>query len=336
MKLCDGKNDIYGKLQMETNLLNYFEIMNEKFFDLSQLLKDFGMEKYKIEFQPIKSNDEIDKINPIHKQILAKEKQINNFFLNFKYFIISALETFKVNNNLYQIIQIIEFIEDEKKENKNASKDISDLEEYLKLNMDEILDSYNSNKKIMNDTFLLEIIPKMKNIFSKFSEDKKIKYLNKVNITSSNKKNLENVFKIIISNNLYEYFKANNNYDLFFFNVIKNVSGIEYLYYIIRIINEKNYNLNIIEKIFDWLKNNIKSFSSDLKINFQKVFSKVLELLVNFKSRKINDFIDLIPKSFSDSLVIDFYIYFLENNKLDNNYKDKIINYFLEHKKNIF
>ena len=149
MKLCDGKNDIYGKLQMETNLLNYFEIMNEKFFDLSQLLKDFGMEKYKIEFQPIKSNDEIDKINPIHKQILAKEKQINYFFLNFKYFIISALETFKVNNNLYQIIQIIEFIEDEKKENKNASKDISDLEDYLKENMDEILDSYNSNKKIV-------------------------------------------------------------------------------------------------------------------------------------------------------------------------------------------
>ena len=176
----------------------------------------------------------------------------------------------------------------------------------------------------------------MKNIFSKFSGDKKIKYLNEVKITSSNKKNLENVFKIIISNNLYEYFKANNNYDLFFFNVIKNVLGIEYLNHIIKIIPEKNYNLNIIEKIFDWLKNNIKSYSSDLKINFQKVFSKVLELLVNFKSRKINDFIDLIPKSFSDSLVIDFYIYFLENNKLDNNYKDKIINYFLDHKKNIF
>ena len=161
----------------------------------------------------------------------------------------------------------------------------------------------------------------MKNIFSKFSGDKKIKYLNEVKITSSNKKNLENVFKIIISNNLYEYFKANNNYDLFFFNVIKNVLGIEYLNHIIKIIPEKNYNLNIIEKIFDWLKNNIKSYSSDLKINFQKVFSKVLELLVNFKSRKINDFIDLIPKSFSDSLVIDFYIYFLENNKLDKIHK---------------
>ena len=336
MKLCDGKNDIYGKLQIETNLLNYFEIMNEKFFDLSRLLKDFGLKKYKIEFQPIKSNDDIGKINPIHKQILTKENQINDFYLDFNFFIISAIQTFKVNNNLNQIIQIIEFVEDEKKENKNASKDVSNLEERLKMTMEEMIDSYDSNKKIVNDTFLLEIIPKMKNIFSKFSNDKKFQYLRKVKITSSDKNNLENVFKIIISNNLYEYFKANNNYDLFFFNVIKNVSGIEYLYYIIKVIPEKNYNLNIIGKIFDWLKNNIKSYSSELKINFQKVLSKFLELLINFKSSKINEFIELIPKSFSDALVIDFYIYFLENNKLDNNYKEKIINYFLDHTKNIF
>ena len=65
MGLCDGNNEILGALQMEKDLLKYFELINAKFNDLYELTEKVSINYY-IESSIIKVDEDLDNIVPIY------------------------------------------------------------------------------------------------------------------------------------------------------------------------------------------------------------------------------------------------------------------------------
>ena len=208
MKLFDDKGGILEKLQLELNLLNYFKIINENFYDFFELIEKVGMKKYNVDFHNISIATNIKEINEIHKTILEKEKEKNNFFLNFIPFIQNCINLFGKNDELNQLIYLDEFIEDEKQLNKNI--EISDI----KINLGKAI------KKSVNDSlyiksqktklYLLENIPK---ISQYISQKDMFQILENVNLNSkNNKENVDKIFEIIMNNKLYNYFEDKKNF----------------------------------------------------------------------------------------------------------------------------
>ena len=157
-----------------------------------------------------------------------------------------------------------------------------------------------------------------------------------INTKTKNKIYLKEKLDLIAKNKLYEYFRVDNNYQKFFNNIIKELKGIEYLAYIKKIIPEKEYDINIVEKIYDWVCENIKTYKSLENIDIIEDLSFVLSILISFKSKNIGHFLKLLQKTFKDKYVVKIYIYFLDKNKLKNNYKEQIVNFILSQIKNIF
>ena len=338
MKLCDKKNDVLGKLQMETNIIKYIELINENFDYLFELLKKVGQVSLNLEFPKIEFRDDLEKINKIHKQILLKESKINKFFLSFNKLIDACIDLFK-DNNLDKLINLIEFIEDEKDINKEKGKNLSHEESNLRKAIISTIKIYINNAKVKQSLYYLEMIPKLKIYFSYFSEDDKFLILENAKIGIGEDENLEEKLKLIISNQLYKYFEKNKSYEKFYSSVIKNIKGIKYLEYIIKIIPEEKYNSTIANKLYNWVKNNKFGDYSTQSINdFKKNLSDVLSILINHKEDKINAFLDIIPSRLADKITLQIYTYFLESNKFEKKIKvkEEIINYFLKNQKNIF
>ena len=340
MKLCDGKNDLLSKLQMETNILKYFELINEKFDDLFELIKKVGLSSFTVEYLTVKIEDDLQKIGTIHKEIISKEKKNNNFFLYFIKFIERSIEIFK-DNDLNQLIFLISFIEDEKPFNNSEEykKEINKIEVKLEKAINNTVNLYikDTNK---SGLYYLQIIPLIKKYFINFTEEEKFRLLEKANIGNIDreKETFKCKLKFIVENNLYLCFKNNNNknYLKYFNAIIKNIRGITYLPDVLNIIPEVEYNSEIALRLLNWVSDNTHKYSSTIKSEHKQDFSKVLNILTYKRKDKIKEFLELLNKSLEEYIIIDFYIYFLENNKLEKIFKEELINYFIKHKKNIF
>ena len=338
MKFFDGKNDILGKLQMENEMLKYFELINEKFYDLCELTEKVSQDSYNIETKIITPDCDLSKINKIYKEIISKEKEKNRYFLKFKDFIQKGIESFK-DSNLNNLICLIGFIEDEKNNIANNTKFYIDRIIYLEKELGEAIN--NTIKTYIKSNhyqgiYYLGIIPKIIKYFKYFKDDDKFKILESAQIGKEKNENLEEKFKIIISNKLYDYFECNKNYSKFYNIIINNVNSIEYLDYILQIIPEQSYNYDISLKLYDWVSRNIKKRPAESRIDLKICLSKVLSILLKKKKEKIEDFFKMINKSMGDKDVIEIYIYFLEHNKLEVNHKDFLVNYFIKNLKNKF
>ena len=64
------------------------------------------MKKYNVDFHNISIATNIKEINEINKNILEKEKEKNNFFLNFIPFIQNCINLFGKNDELNQLIYL--------------------------------------------------------------------------------------------------------------------------------------------------------------------------------------------------------------------------------------
>ena len=194
MKLFDDKGGILEKLQLELNLLNYFKIINENFSDFFELIQKVGMKKYNVDFHNISIATNIKEINEIHKTILEKEKEKNNFFLNFIPFIQNCINLFGKNDELNQLIYLDEFIEDEKQLNKNI--EISDIKINLGI---AIKNSVNDSLYIKSQKTKLYLLENITKISQYISQKDMFQILENVNLNSkNNKENIDKIFEIII------------------------------------------------------------------------------------------------------------------------------------------
>ena len=336
MEFCISENNILGKIKMEKDLLKYFELINENFYVLRELIKTVSLNSYFVEGNIVKLGDDLDKIYQIYKLILSKEIEIKNFFLRMDIFMEKSIDVFK-NIDLNNLICLIKFIEDEKQNNNSQEfkGKIFYIEKKLKEEINNTLKLY-IKSNLNSGIYYLDIIPKIGNYFTKYEEDDKFKVLEAGKIGREKNENLIQKFQLMISHKLYKYFISANSYSKFYNNIIiKNVKGIEYLDYILQIFPEEDYNFDMSLKLFDWVKKYIGGYSSKLNIDIKQGLSKVLSILIKKKKEKIDDFLKLFH-NMSDALIIEIYIYFLENNNLEPNNKDKNIMYFLNNKKNIF
>ena len=186
MRLFDGKKDILEALQMEKDLFKYFELINEKFNYLKELSEKFST-TLNIESSIIKADEDLNKIIPIYKEIILKEK--NHYFFLFKSFIKRSIELFK-DSNLNNLICLIEFIENEKKVNYENyyHETIKNLDSNLGKAINDTIKTYiNSNQH--PGIYYLEIIPKIKKYFGDFSEADKFKILESAKIGKEQQKN---------------------------------------------------------------------------------------------------------------------------------------------------
>ena len=323
MKLLDDKGGILEKLKLETNILEYFKLISENFSVLYELIKQVGMKKYNVEFQNINIDTELYDIKEIHKRIIEKEKKNNNYFLNFTPFIQKCIYVFE-GARLDKLILLNEFIDEETK--CNNSNEITNIKMDLGNKIKSTINIYIEFNSKKYNFFLLEKIPEMNQYLD---EKMRFQILRNNNLNSNNKEDANNIFNVIITKKLYNYFDNKKN---FFYNIIKNIVGLEYFNYVVQIASEIN---DLANELYAWVSNNIKSYKKELKIDIKHDLFKVFCYLMNYNQG--NKLLKIIQTSINDQKVIDIYLYFLENiitHKLDsdnNNYQN-IIEYFFENK----
>ena len=164
MKLCNKNEDILGKLQLETELIQYLKYINEKFNVLYELIKSAGVDNYTINEKLITRNINLEQIYPIFKEIILKEKEKNFFFLNFKEFMEKSIELFKYND-LNNLISLISFIDYERKFNKENEHKTEIVNLGFAIN-----NAIKSNINLKNCLYFMDIIPKIGKYFNKFSD----------------------------------------------------------------------------------------------------------------------------------------------------------------------
>ena len=190
MELYDNKNEIFEVLKAQTNFVQYLTIINKKFTDLFELTKKVGLEQYKILLEKISENDDLEEINKLHKEILLKEKEINNFFIDFISCVPKFIAHFK-NHYLYKLICLIEFIDDEKKMNTLKNINYKANETYLRKAIYETIVYCKKYEENIDKKIFIEIIPKMKTIFLEYKEKDKFMILEAANIETKNTANLD-------------------------------------------------------------------------------------------------------------------------------------------------
>ena len=326
MKYFSNSTQILQILQVQTNFIQTLIIINQNFSHLVESVKSVGLEEYSLQYELINQLDNIEEINAIHKEIIEKEKNINFFFIDFMSCVPLYLFHFK-ENDLEQLIYLITFIEDEKKENTKIVN-LNSIEKSLKNGI--LLTIKNLIKNKNKSINFIEIIPKIKLYFSNFSDNEKFEILQATDI---NNNNAHTILNLIISEKINIYFE--NNYSKFFNIITKNIKGFEYLPKIRQIIPKEKYTKEIADKLFNWLINNINNYKSSQQIDIKTEFNKIIEILIEKKSSNIDKIIDKISKSFSDEIIVECYINFIKKNNLPKNISDKIIKFFISKKNQI-
>ena len=313
-----NNSEIFQILQTQTNFIQTLIIINNNFSSLFESVKNVGLEKYSLEYELINLRDNIEDINTIHKEILEKEKNINNFFIDFISCVPKFISIF-LKNDLEQLIKIIEFIEDEKKQNEKIEK----LNEFEKILKNAILSTIQDLIKNKKTICFIEIIPKIKKYFSEFSEKDKFDILGSTEINSNN---AHQILDLILSEKIYLFFET--NYDKFLNIIIKNIKGIEYLPKILQIIPKEKITRNIADKLYDWIIQNFKTYKPSQQIDTKNELNIIIKILIDKNPSKIEKFLTQINKSFSDENIVEYYINFLKNS-LPKNINNIIINYFI-------
>ena len=325
MKLFDNKDSILEKLQIQTNLLEYFRIINEHFYDLSELIEKVGMNQFDCNFQNITLENDIKEIIEIHKEIIAKENKEKKNIFDFIPFINKCINVFK-DNNLEQLIYLNEFIEDEKLIiNYNNMIDYRQgcLVEAIKSTVNIYIHSNIKNYNL----YLLEIIPKINKYLS---ERDLFNILNNIKLNGKDEENAKNVLDLIVKNKIFKYFYDKKR---FFNAVVKNIKGIQYLKYITQISREID---DIADELYKWISVCIKNYKKSLNIDIKQDLFEIFIYLTKYN--QASKLLKLIKNSINDQEMIDIFIYFLENihlNKKDfdlNHYK-VIIDCLLQDKK---
>ena len=323
MDFYDTEKEILSLLNAQTNFIKYLSIINSNVSNLYNLITKVGLSNFKIKEKILSFYDDILEINKLHKEILNKEKSINNFYIDFLSCIPEYIILFR-NNNLDKLINLIEFIEDEKKINNKQIIIIKPFEDALRSNINETILSFIKKRCINETTYYIKIIPKIKTFFMQFKETDKFIILEASNINSSI--NAKDILEIIISNKINELFQI-SSYSKYFNTIINNISGIHYLPQILQIIPEEKYTKDIADKLFNWVIQNFQNYDSKKNINLEILLNKVLIILVKQKSSNSSKFVKQIKKSFNDEFVLKCFIIFIRNN-LPNNINEEIIDYF--------
>ena len=330
-----GRNkfmDFFGKekeilplLDAQTNFIQYLSIINSNFSDLYELINKVGLNTFKIKDKLVSFYDNFEEINKLHRQILNKEKNINNFYIDFLSCVGEYILLFK-NNNLDKLINLIDYIEDEKKINYEQIKIIKPFEDALGSNINETI-LYYIKKRYFNNfnetKYYIEIIPKIKTFFIKFNENDKFAILEASNINSNNAKD---ILKIIISDKINELFSI-NSYAKYFNTITNNIIGIHYLPEILQIIPEEKYTKEIADKLFNWVNQNFQNYQPSMNIKLEALLNSVFKILLKQNSSNSNKFLKQIKKSFNDKFVLKCFLIFIRNNP-PKNINDDIIDYF--------
>ena len=323
IKLFADKNEVLEKLQISTDIVEYFKIINDNYTEIYELLKKVGMRKYDIKFQNIIIDTDLKEVREIHKQIIEKEKMENNNFLNFMPFIQKSINVFK-DNKLDQLIYLNEFIEEEEKVYIANNKELNAIKNNLGIAVRSTINGINRTKFKEYDIYLLEIMPKINQYLN---EEDRFSLFQNTKLNSNEKEIAEKIFDIIIKNKLFIYF---DNKKKFFNNVIKNIKGIEYIKYIAQIASGIK---DIADELYNWVSNNIKSYKKELKLNIKEDLFSVFGNLINYN--QANQLLKLIWNNINDKEATEIFIYFLENISLyklylNYNFHQKIIDYFFK------
>ena len=308
--LLNKQNDIIKYLDF---IINHFQIL-AKINDIKNISGNLGgLYIFKLDKKfDVTNLDFIEKYN----QIISLE---NKLFIDFSLIIEKCIDNFQ--NNLTSLKKIyvafkneLNYLQKIKLYKKLRTK-IHDLGIKLytegKLKNEDLINFLSYDEFYTTDADLKK-------------KEKDIYILEGIDITSKNSP----LINILFENKIYIYFKnLEHKYLEIFTKKIKHINDFSAFF---SLLPDNNFTHESTILLFNWIKNNIKTFSVEKCLNFKEDINHFIAIMIEYVDESIEDLIYFFNFKLGD-FCNELYIYILNNNKnIKQKIKDRLINYYIK------
>ena len=323
--LIKAKEILLNIINNRENIIESTKFVYEDIYALVKLIDPNDPNHSRLKIKNFKNinNVNLDEFNEHYKKVVDYQKNIfKDYFLDYSEIISHLRSTYKYNFVILEKILTIFKYELSQQNNYELRKTITI--NYYDAGMKLFQQGYLKNESVLNFIINCDIYKSCKIIDEyitkdefvivynhEFQKKKNITILNGLDILSNEKPT--NIPKRINELRIYMYFchDMSKQYIEFF---TKKLQHIKYLGIFFEILPKKNYKSESIFELYNWIKENLGTFSRNECQNFNVEINEFFDLLIKLREELVEDFLDNLKQKLN-IFCKELFLYFLNNNQ---------------------